>query len=58
MMKNMEIDNILAIALIGAIACVAMYTQTTDNTIVVSVVSGLVGYMAKAPLPLAKGAKK
>ncbi len=48
MMMNMEIDNILAIALIGAIACVAMYTQTTDNTIVVSVVSGLVGYMAKA----------
>ena len=43
-----DIDNILVIGILGAIAVTAMYTQTTDNTLVVSVVSGLVGYMAKS----------
>ncbi len=47
MKMNFEMDNLLAIVLIGAIAIVSMYTKTADSQIVTSVVSGLIGYMAK-----------
>ena len=42
-----EIDNLLAIALIGAIALYSMYTKTADSQVVTSVVSGLIGYIAR-----------
>ena len=45
--NSLELDNIIAIILIGIIACTAMGTQTTDSQIVTAVVSGLIGYIAK-----------
>ena len=42
-----EVDNLLAIGLIGAIALYSMYTKTADSQVVTSVVSGLIGYIAK-----------
>ena len=46
-LKDLEWDNLAAIVLIGGIAITAMVTNTASNTIVVSVVSGLIGYIAK-----------
>jgi len=48
--KNFEPDNLVAIILIGSIGIIAMVTHTTDSQIVTSVVSGLIGYIAKGSM--------
>jgi len=47
---NIEVDNLVAIAFIGSIAITAMLTKTVDSQIATSVVSGLIGYIAKGSI--------
>ena len=44
---NFDVDNLLAITLLGAIAITAMVTQAQESSVVTSIASGLIGYLAK-----------
>ena len=53
-LKQIEIDNIIALLLIGVIAVVAMCTKTTDNQIVATIAGSLGGYVAKGAIVAAR----
>jgi len=56
LLKHIELDNIIALLLIGVIAVVAMATGTDDNQIVAAIVGSLGGYVAKGAITLGKKA--
>jgi hypothetical protein len=49
-MKNLEWDNLLALLIIGVLGGIAMWTRTADNQIVTSIISGMIGYIAKGSI--------
>ena len=45
---KIEIDNLIAMGIIGAVVIVAIVTHTTTDSLVATVVGGLIGYIAKS----------
>ena len=46
-MLDLEWDNLLALLIIGILGAIAMMTDTANNQIVTSIISGMIGYIAK-----------